>query len=368
MATTIPFNDLWLQHQSLQPDLDAAIRDVIDRSAFVRGPDVEAFAQEFAKISGAPYCIPCANGTDALYIALRALGLGPGDEVITTAHTWIASAESITQTGGKVVFCDTQEHSFLISAEQIEAKITPATKGLIAVHLFGQAADMDQIREIAARHGLWVIEDCAQAHLATYGAKPVGTIGDIGTFSFYPGKNLGAMGDAGAIITRHKDLAEWMGLFANHGGKGNHEIEGINSRLDGLQAAVLGVKLKRLGFWTQQRQALAQRYTQLLSGIGDIRCPEHLPGREHVWHLYVVKTERRDVLRAFLSENGIATQINYPIALPNCRAYEYLGNRPEDFPNATKNQEQILSLPLYPEMTESQQDYVVETIQRFYRS
>jgi dTDP-4-amino-4,6-dideoxygalactose transaminase len=368
MSTTVPFNDLRLQHELLQPELDTAIQDVIRRSAFVRGPYVDAFAREFAEASGAPYCIPCANGTDAIYIALRALGVGPGDEVITTAHTWIASSESITQAGARVVFCDTDEQSFLIDTEQIEAMITPATRGLIVVHLFGQAVDMERIGEIASRHGLWVIEDCAQAHMASYRGRPVGTMGDVGIFSFYPGKNLGAMGDAGAIVTARKDLADWMALYANHGGKGDHRIEGINSRLDGLQAAVLSVKLKRLGSWTRRRQSLAGRYTQLLRGTGDIRCPETLAEREHVWHLYVIKTGRRESLRAFLSDHGVATQINYPVALPNCGAYRYLGHRPEDFPNATRNQERILSLPLYPEMTEVQQEYVVEIIRRFFGS
>jgi len=362
----VPFNDLYAQHQLIQPEIDAAIADVIRESAFVRGRFVDQFEQDFAQAINAEHCISCANGTDALYVAIRALGVEPGDEVITTAHSWISTAETITQAGGRVVFCDTEPDSFLIDVAQIEDKITERTRGIIPVHLYGQPADMDEILIIARKHNLWVIEDCAQAHLAEYKGHPVGTLGDIGTFSFYPGKNLGAIGDAGAIVTNNKQLAEWMALFARHGGKGNHQIEGINSRMDGLQAAVLSVKLPYLRQWTAQRQAIASEYDEQLSLIKGIRTPKIKEDRTHVYHLYVIQCDQRDPLRRSLQESGIQTVINYPFALPNCDAYQYLQNSKTDiFPNATSNQDKILSLPIFPGLERSQINYVVESIKRF---
>lgn len=362
----VPFNDLYAQYQSIQPEIDAAIAAVIRESAFVRGRFVEQFEQEFAQAIGVDHCISCANGTDALYIAIRALGLEPGDEVITTAHTWISTAESITQAGGHVVFCDTEPNSFLIDSTQIEAKITSRTRGIIPVHLYGQPADMDEILAIARKHNLWVIEDCAQAHLAEYKGRKVGTMGDVGTFSFYPGKNLGAMGDAGAIVTNNPKLAEWMALFARHGGKGNHQIEGINSRMDGLQAAILSVKLPYLRQWTEKRQAIAHEYDIQLALIDGIDTPKVKGDRTHVYHLYVIQCDRRDTLKQWLHEAGIQTAINYPLALPNCDAYSYLRDSHTNiFPNATTAQSRILSLPIFPELEYSQLDYIVESTKNF---
>lgn len=357
----VPFNDLYTQYQSIQPEIDAAIAAVIRESAFVRGRFVEQFEQDFARAIGVDHCISCANGTDALYIAIRALGLEPGDEVITTAHTWISTAESITQAGGQVVFCDTEPDSFLIDPSQIEAKVTPRTRGIIPVHLYGQPADMDEILAIAHKHNLWVIEDCAQAHLAEYKGRQVGTMGDIGTFSFYPGKNLGAMGDAGAIVTNNTRLAEWMALFARHGGKGNHQIEGINSRMDGLQAAILSVKLPYLRQWTEKRQAIANEYNTQFALIDGIYTPKVKGDRTHVYHLYVIQCDQRDRLKEWLHAAGIQTAINYPLALPNCDAYLHLKDSyTAAFPNATTAQSRILSLPIFPELEKSQLDFVVE--------
>ena len=244
----VPFADLYAQYLCIKPGIDAAIAQVIKRSAFIRGPFLDAFEKDFAKLMGVPHCVSCANGTDALYISMRALGLKPGDEVVTTAHSWIATSETITQAGGQVVFCDTDRDTFTIDPAQIEAKITPRTVGIIPVHLYGQPADMGAIMAIAKKRRLWVLEDCAQAHLARFDGKTVGTFGNAAAFSFYPGKNLGAMGDAGAIVTSSGPLAEHAAMFARHGGlvKGDHRIEGINSRLDGLQAAILSVTLKHL--------------------------------------------------------------------------------------------------------------------------
>ena len=263
----IPFVDLHAQYLAIKAEIDSAIAEVIAQSAFIRGRHVDAFEQAWARTLKVKHCVSCANGTDALYIAMRGLGLKTGDEVITTAHSWIATSETITQAGGRVVFCDTQEDTFNIDPRLIEARITKATVGIIPVHLCGQPADMDEIMAIAKKHNLWVIEDCAQAHLATYKGRLVGTFGNAATFSFYPGKNLGAYGDAGCIVTNDDTLADWTATFARHGGKGEHVMEGINSRMDGLQAAILNVKLPHLPAWTTARRRVAARYNDLLSGI-----------------------------------------------------------------------------------------------------
>ncbi len=359
------FVDLHAQYLSIRGEIDEAIATVIRESAFIRGRHVEEFEKRFAELLGIRHCVSCGDGTDAIYIALRALGLARGDEVITTAHTWIASAETVTQAGGRVVFCDTEEEFYCIDPNEIERRITPRTRGIIAVHLYGQPADMDPILDIANRHGLWVIEDCAQAHLSRYKGRLVGTMGDAATFSFYPGKNLGAMGDAGCLVTNRTDVAEFSELFARHGGKGDHLIEGINSRLDGMQAAILNVKVQHLRDWTRKRQALASRYDAMLSGLPGISIPPRRPECEHVFHLYVIRSRHRDDLRAHLTALGIPTVVNYPKALPFYPAYSYLGHVPADFPVAHAHQSEILSLPLYAELLPEDQASVVEAIKSF---
>lgn len=365
----VPFADLHAQYLSIQKDIDAAIAGVIGSSAFIRGPYVDAFEKEFAALIGAPHCVSCANGTDALYLAMRALGVKPGDEVLVPAHSWIATSETVTQAGGTPVFCDTDEDTFTIAPALIEAEITPRTVGIIPVHLYGQPADMGPIMELANKRHLWVMEDCAQAHLAAYHGKTVGTFGVAAAFSFYPGKNLGAMGDAGALVTPDGVLAERMAMLARHGGlvKGDHRIEGVNSRLDGLQAAVLSVKMKHLKNWTAERRKLAGVYDRELSGIEGLEIPIVAGGREHVYHLYVVRHQRRDELKKFLAERGIETAVNYPVALPFLPAYARLGARPEDFPNSYRHQSTVLSLPMFPEMTGAQQAQVVEAVKAFCR-
>jgi dTDP-4-amino-4,6-dideoxygalactose transaminase len=363
----IPFADLHAQYLSIRSEIDAAISEVIRTSAFIRGPFVETFEREFALAIGSAHCVSCANGTDALYIAMCALGVKPGDEVITTAHSWISTAETITQAGGQVIFCDTDADTFNIDPGAIESHITSRTVGIIPVHLYGQPADMDKILAIAKKHKLWVLEDCAQAHLATYKGRRVGTFGAAGTFSFYPGKNLGAMGDAGAIVTSDTKLADRMAMFARHGGlvKGEHHIEGINSRLDGLQAAVLSVKLRHLEAWTGTRRAIARKYDRALDGIADLRTPIVAADREHVYHLYVVRHARRDTLAKYLKSQGVQTAINYPVALPFLPAYAHLGHRQQDYPHAFENQGRILSLPIFSEMTDAQLQRVAGAISRF---
>jgi dTDP-4-amino-4,6-dideoxygalactose transaminase len=361
----IPFVDLHAQYLSIKDEIDAAIADVIGKSAFIRGPQVDAFEQNWAKTLGVKHCVSCANGTDALYIAIRALGVKPGDEVITTAHSWISTSETITQAGGRVVFVDTDDVTFNINPALIEEKITSRTVGIIPVHLYGQPADMDPIMAIARKHNLWVIEDCAQAHLARYKGQLVGTFGNAATFSFYPGKNLGAYGDAGCAVTNDNQLADWMATFARHGGKGEHIMEGINSRMDGLQAAILNVKLPHLPDWTEARRRVAAQYDDLLRDVGDLITPAVAPDRDHTYHLYVIRTSRRDALRKHLADAGIATTLNYPKALPFCPAYAGFGHLPHDFPRAYRNQSCILSLPIYPEVANEAIHHVVNCIAEF---
>lgn len=365
--TVVPVVDLHAQYLSIKADVDAAIRAVIEGSAFVRGPFVDRFEEAFAATAGTRHCVSCANGTDALYLALRALGVERGDEVIVPAHSWISTSAMVTLAGASVVFCDTDAQTYTMDPASLEAKITPRTVGIIPVHLYGQSADMDAVMEIATRRKLWVIEDCAQAHLAAFKGRKVGTFGAAATYSFYPSKNLGAMGDAGAVVTNDAGLAERMAMVARHGGlrKGDHQLEGVNSRMDGMQAAVLLAKLPYLASWTQRRRQLAAEYSRRLAGIRGLGLPAPAPGREHVWHLYVIQHDARDRLARHLSEHGVQTLINYPVALPFLPAYSRLQHRPEDFPAAHRNQSRILSIPLYPEMTPVQMQAVTDAVVSF---
>lgn len=364
---SVPYADLHLQYHTIKNDIEAAIAAVIRDSAFIRGPYVEAFENAFAATVDVKHCVSCANGTDALYIAMAALNVGEGDEVITTAHSWISTSAMITHAGGNVIFCDTDGSTFTIDPIAIESTITPRTVGIIPVHLYGQPANMDAIMAIARKHNLWVIEDCAQAHLAQYEGRQVGTFGNAATYSFYPGKNLGAMGDAGAIVTNDSDLAQRMAMLARHGGltKHQHRIEGINSRLDGLQAAILSAKLPYLSRWTQARQAAAAVYNAGFNQIENVEVPCVAAGRSHVYHLYTIQHPRRDQLAAHLGAHGVQTAINYPVALPFLEAYSRLGHRSEQFPNAHRQQSRVLSLPMFAEITSDQQKIVVDLIRGF---
>jgi dTDP-4-amino-4,6-dideoxygalactose transaminase len=367
VPTAVPFADLHAQYLSIKTGIDGAIADVIRTSAFIRGPQVERFETEFAAAVGVKHCVSCANGTDSLFVAMHALGVKPGDEVIAPAHSWISTTETITQAGAQVVFCDTERDTYTIDVQKLEALITPRTVGIVPVHLYGQPADMDAIMAWAAKHKLWVLEDCAQAHLARYKGRTVGTFGQAASFSFYPGKNLGAMGDAGAVVTNDGALADRMAMFARHGGlkKGDHQIEGINSRLDGLQAAVLSVKLPHLAGWTRRRQEVAAEYNRLLADIPGLGLPQAAAGREHVYHLYVVRHEARDALARHLSTHGVQTVVNYPVALPFVPAYTRLKHTPADFPHAHHNQSRILSLPIFPELTAGQMQAVAAALRSF---
>jgi len=363
----VPFADLQLQYQTIKGEIDAAIAAVIRDNAFIRGAYVDSFEREFAQAVDVRHCVSCANGTDALYLALAALNVAPGDEVITTAHSWISTSAMITHAGATVVFADTDGATFTIDPAAIEAAITPRTVGIIPVHLYGQPADMDAIMAIARKHGLWVVEDCAQAHLARFGGRQIGTFGAAATYSFYPGKNLGAMGDAGAVVTNDSALAEHMTMLARHGGlvKHQHQIEGVNSRLDGLQAAILSAKLPHLADWTKARQEAAKVYDAGLNQVEDVLVPAVGTDRSHVYHLYTIQHPRRDALARHLNANGVQTAINYPTALPFLAAYSRLEARPEQFPNAYRAQGRILSLPMFAEITREQQDEVINLVREF---
>src|SRR3982075_165770 len=364
---SVPYADLQLHYQSIKREVDDAIAGVIRDNAFIRGPYVDAFEQQFAHAVEVKHCVSCANGTDALYLAMVALKVQPGDEIITTAHSWISTSAMITHAGATVVFADTDETTFTIDPAAIENAVTPRTVGIIPVHLYGQPADMDAIMAIARKHKLWVIEDCAQAHLARYKGRQIGTFGTAATYSFYPGKNLGAMGDAGAVVTNDDASAEHMTMLARHGGlvKHQHHIEGINSRLDGMQAAILSAKLPHLPAWTEARQNAADVYDAGLNQIEDVVVPSVAADRTHVYHLYTIKHPRRNALAAHLSANGVQTAINYPVALPFLAAYRRLGHRPEQFPNAVRAQGKILSLPMFAEITPEQQRTVMDLVREF---
>jgi dTDP-4-amino-4,6-dideoxygalactose transaminase len=364
----IPFVDLKAQYRSLKIEIDAAIQLVIDKTAFVRGPHVEEFERAFAEKYGMKHCISCANGTDAIYITLKALGIGPGDEVITVANSWISPSETITQVGARPVFVDIDPDYYHINPNKIEEKISSKTKAVIPVHLFGQPASIVEIKAICEKHDLFLVEDCAQAHFSTYNGQKAGTFGIAGTFSFYPGKNLGAYGDAGAIITDNPGVATRAKMFANHGSirKHQHEMEGINSRLDGIQAAILNVKLKYVDGWNRARHQNALKYNEQLSVIPQIQTPKIRENAFHIFHLYVIRTEKRDELANYLKSKQIDTGIHYPTALPFLKAYDYLGHKPADFPVAYKYQNEILSLPMYPELHDDEINHVVNSIKEYF--
>ncbi len=368
----IPFLDLKAQFNNVYNEIDDEITNIISNTAFIMGKPVVEFEKNFAHKLNAEYCIGVGNGTDALMIALKSLGIGNGDEVITAANSFIATSEAISAVGAKVVFVDVNSQTYNLNVDKIEEKITVKTKAIIPVHLYGQPAEMKDVLNIARKHNLRVIEDSAQAHFAEYQLNDswqyTGTFGDIAAFSFYPGKNLGAYGDGGAVVTNDEQIAKRARMYANHGriSKYNHEFEGYNSRLDGIQAAVLNVKLKYIIEWTEKRRAVAALYSELLSDVGDIVLPFVNENTKPVWHLYVIRTKYRDRLKKFLAEKEIASGIHYPIALPNLIAYEYLGHKKDDFPIASQYQDEILSLPIYPELTDHEVKYIASNIKEFY--
>ena len=364
----VPFVDLKAQYNSIKTEMDAALQNVIENTSFIGGSGVKSFEANFGTLLGVENVVSCANGTDSLYIIMKALGIGHGDEVITVANSWISSSETIGQTGAKPVFVDVEPRYLSMDVTQLEQKITSKTKAVIAVHLHGQMADIEAIKHICDKHQLFLIEDCAQSHLSEANGKIAGTIGIAGSFSFYPGKNLGAYGDAGCIVTNDVALATQCRMFANHGAlkKHEHEIEGINSRLDGIQAAVLNVKLPHLKRWTAARQTNAAMYREALSHISQIKCVDEKPNTKHSYHLFIILSEDRDALKAHLEAAGIETAIHYPTPLPLLKAYTSEGYTAADFPHAAKAACQMLSLPMYPELSVEQINYIAESIKAFY--
>lgn len=366
---TVPFLDLQRQYKNHRDELDAAMRQVIENTSFIGGIQVTGFEQAFANALGVKRCIGVSNGTDAIYIALKMLGIGPGDEVIVPCNSWIATSETVSQTGAKVVFADVEAEHFTIDPADIERKINTRTKAIIPVHLHGNVADMDAITSICLRHKLLLVEDCAQAHFAQHNGRSVGTFGHAATFSFYPGKNLGAYGDGGAVVTNDDALAEKMLRFARHGAlnKYDHTIEGINSRLDAIQAAVLNVKLRHIQDWTESRRRNAALYGQLLRDVPQVKVPVERAGCRHVYHLFVIRCiEDRDGLMAHLQSKEIGCMLHYPVMLPLLQAYRHLSHASSDFPAAFAHQQQILSLPMFPELREDEIRAVCNAIREFY--
>jgi dTDP-4-amino-4,6-dideoxygalactose transaminase len=364
-VTTIPFVDLKAQYESIKEGIDAAMAAVIKDTAFVGGPFVREFEELFAQYCGVGHCVSVANGTDALQIALRTLGVGPGDEVITVANSFIATSEAIRAVGAQVVFVDIDPKTYNIDVTRIEGALTPRTKAIIPVHLYGQPADMDSILDVARRHDLYVVGDAAQAHGARYKGQPIAALADITCFSFYPGKNLGAYGDGGALVMNDDAWAASARMFANHGRsrKYDHDFEGVNSRLDGLQAAILSVKLRHLDDWSDRRRENACRYGRALNGLALVTPAEMVDVRA-VYHLYVIRVPdgKRDALQAHLKARGVSTGIHYPIALPYLNAYRHLGHTTSDFPAALKASGEILSLPMFPELAAEHVQYVADQI------
>jgi dTDP-4-amino-4,6-dideoxygalactose transaminase len=348
----VPYLDLKAQYQSIKPEIDAAIARVLESGQFVLGPEVAAFEQEFAAYCGAAECIALNSGTSALHLALLAAGVGPGDEVITVPFTFVASVAAVTYTGARPVLVDIDPRSFTMDPATIEAAITPRTKAILPVHLYGQSADMAPIMEIAQRHGLVVIEDAAQAHGAKYKGRPVGSIGDIGCFSFYPGKNLGAYGEGGAVTTNNPEYAHTIRMLRDWGQdrKYHHVLRGFNYRMEGFQGAILRVKLRHLDRWTEARREVVRQYDELLSDSG-VETPTEMPWGRHVYHVYTLRTDDRDGLQAFLQAEGIQTSIHYPVPAHLQPAYADLGYGRGAFPRSERAAEQVLSLPLYPELS-----------------
>jgi len=360
---SVPFLDLKSPHRELADEILAKWRQILEGAAFVGGPEVEAFEQEFAEFAGTEHCVGVSSGTDALRLALQAMGVGPGDEVITVPNTFIATTEAITQVGAKPVFVDVEADSATMDPADLEAAITSRTKALVPVHLYGQAADMTPILDIANRHGLLILEDAAQAHGALYHGRPVGGLGHAAAFSFYPGKNLGACGEAGAVTTSDPDLAHRVRVLRDHGQpeKYIHSVEGWNARLDALQAAALRIKLRHLGDWTRARRAAAEDYGQCLEGSG-VQIPSELSGRKHVYHLYVVRHPERNRLRQALDAEGIASGLHYPIPLHLQEAYARLGHRRGDFPRAELWASEGFSLPMFPGLSRGQIEHIAEAV------
>lgn len=365
----IPLCDLKAQYEGIKEEVDRAILDVVRSTRYIGGPVVDRFEKDFARYCDAPHAVGASSGTSALHLAMIAAGVGPGDDVVTVSHTFIATAEPAKTLGARVRFVDIEEATCTMDPARLEAALTPKTRAIIPVHIYGHPVDMDPILEIAQARGITVIEDAAQSHGATYKGRVCGSLAPLATFSFYPGKNLGAYGDAGAVTCRSAADAERMHKLANHGrsDKYLHEEEGYNYRLDALQAAVLGVKLPHLPAWTEGRRRVARLYGERLEGMSGVRIPTVASWAAPVWHLYVVRVQDRDRVLAKLREQGIDAGVHYPVPLHLQPAYSHLGYHEGDFPVTERVAREILSLPIFPEMTADQVDRVAQTLERALR-
>ncbi len=364
----IPLVDLGAQYHAIHEEIRKSIRDVLSNCNFILGDGVAEFEKTFAEFCDSKYCIGVASGTDALHLALRALGIGGGDEVITAANTFVATALAISYVGARPVLVDVDPETYNLDLRQIESKITPKTKAIIPVHLYGRPVDMNELMSLAERHNLKVVEDACQAHGATWDGRKVGSFGIMGCFSFYPGKNLGAYGDGGAIVTSDEGLYEKLKMLRNYGSprKYHHDFIGYNSRLDSIQAAVLNVKLRHLEGWNGKRLTNAKLYNQALDGVGDLVLSNLQGVESHVFHLYVVRTKKRDELLKYLNDNGVQAGIHYPIPIYSLKAYSDLGQTGSDFPVTERLSREILSLPMYSELTGTQIRKVKDVIVKFF--
>jgi dTDP-4-amino-4,6-dideoxygalactose transaminase len=363
---TIPFVDLKAQYRSVKDEILPAIARVLESGQFVLGEEVAAFEREFAAYCGTTHAVGVNTGTSALHLALLAAGVGPGDEVITVGHTFVATVAAVVYTGARPVLVDIDPISYTMDPAQLEKVITPRTKAIVPVHLYGQTADMDPILDIARRHNLVVIEDACQAHGAEYKGRRAGNLGDMGCFSFYPGKNLGAYGEGGAVTTNNPDYARTLRMYRDWGAEKryHHVLKGYNYRLEGIQGAILRIKLRRLEEWTEARCRCADAYDGLLAWTG-LGIPAALPDRRHVYHLYVIRSQRRDALQRHLQENQVQTGIHYPIPVHLQPAHADLGYRPGDLPHTERAANEILSLPMFPELTTDQQEIVSNLVKDF---
>ncbi len=363
----IPYLDLHLQYQSIKSEIDSAVRAVIDSSAFVLGPAVGEFEKAFAGYCRTKYCIGVNSGSNALLLALKALDIGPGDEVITAVNTFVATVSAIIHAGAKPALVDVDPDSCNIDPGLLPLALSRKTRAVIPVHLYGRMSDMDRILRIAGKHSIAVLEDAAQAHGARYKDRPAGSIGQAAAFSFYPAKNLGAFGEGGAVTTNDAAIDRQIRMLRDHGsaGKYSHELVGYNARMDGIQGAILNVKLKHLDRWNNARNRIAGWYHELLQNL-PIRLPSTDDDYRQVFHLYVIETGKREQLQQYLTERGVPTLVHYPIPIHLQRAFEYLGYRTGDFPVAEKLACEVLSLPIYPELTRQQVEYICEKISDFF--
>ncbi|MBI9070048.1 MAG: DegT/DnrJ/EryC1/StrS family aminotransferase [Melioribacteraceae bacterium] len=368
----VPFLDLKAQYQSIKEEVNPAIQNVLDNTAYIMGKPVNEFEEKFAKLHNVKYCFGLSSGTDGNHMVLWALGIGFGDEVILPANTFIATAWGATLCGATPVFADCEADSYNLDPKSVEAAITEKTKAIVAVHLYGQPANMAALKEVADRHNIYLVEDAAQAHLAEFNGQPVGSLSIATSFSFYPGKNLGAYGEAGAVVTNDEKLAEKFRMIREQGQskKYYHEVFGHNYRMSGIQGAVLNVKVNHIAYWTNERRRCATKYNELLGDVAEIKLPKEMPYAKHVYHLFVIQvlegTEKRDELQTFLGENDVASGLHYPVPLHMQNCFKNYGYKEGDFPETEKLASRGLSLPIFPELTDEMIEYTASVVKKFF--